>query len=133
MITLIEGLPNGIIGFEASGEVSADDYRRTLDPVVEQATSGGAKVRALAVLGADVDYKTGAMLEDARLGLKDWSAWERIAIVSDDHRLREAIHLLGWMVPGEVRVFPADQREAAVTWLAAQDRPTHSTGSAALG
>jgi hypothetical protein len=117
VITLIEGLPAGIIGFEASGEVSADDYRRTLDPLVKEATSSGAKVRALAVLGTDVDYKSGAMLEDARLGLKNWSAWERIAIVSDDHRLRETIHLLGWMVPGEVRAFSAGARGDAVSWL----------------
>ena len=29
MITLIPGLPAGIIGFEASGEVSTEDYRQT--------------------------------------------------------------------------------------------------------
>jgi hypothetical protein len=119
VITIIEGLPAGIIGFEASGEVSSEDYRQTLDPLVDQAMSSGARVRALAVLGTDVDYRSGAMLEDARLGLKNWSAWERIAIVSDDRRLREAIHLLGWMVPGEVRVFAVDARPDAVAWLAA--------------
>jgi hypothetical protein len=118
VITVIEGLPAGIVGFEASGEVSAEDYRQTLDPLVEQVTSSGAKVRALAVLGTDVGYKSGAMLEDAKLGLKEWSAWERIAIVSDDHRLREAIHLLGWMVPGDVAVFGEEQRGDAIDWLA---------------
>jgi hypothetical protein len=117
VITVIEDLPAGIIGFEASGEVSAEDYRGTLDPLVERATSSGTKVRALAVLGSDVDYKSGAMLEDAKLGLRNWSAWERVAIVSDDGRLREAIHLLGWMVPGEVQVFPADRRADAIAWL----------------
>ena len=86
MISIISDLPAGIVGFEASGEVSAEDYRQALDPLVEQATSGGAKVRALALLGADVSYKGGAMLEDARLGLHEWSAWERIAIVSDDRQ-----------------------------------------------
>jgi hypothetical protein len=120
MITVIPGLPAGIIGFEASGDVSTEDYRQTLDPVVEQAASGGARVRALAVLGPDLrGYEGGAMLEDARLGLRMWSAWERIALVTDDHRLREAIHFLGWMVPGEVRVYATDQRADAVAWLAA--------------
>jgi hypothetical protein len=117
MINLISDLPAGIIGFEASGEVTADDYRQTLDPVVEQATAGGRKVRALAVLGPDLGYKGGAVLEDARLGLRNWSAWERIAIVSDDHRLREAIHLLGWMLPGDVAVFASHRRDDAIAWL----------------
>jgi hypothetical protein len=117
VIDVIPDLPTGIVGFEANGEVTADDYRQILDPLVEQATSGGAKVRALAVLGPVVGYKGGSMLEDAKLGLRNWSAWERIAIVSDDGRLREAIHLLGWMVPGEVRVFPSDGRNRAIAWL----------------
>jgi hypothetical protein len=120
MITIIPDLPDGILGFEASGEVTADDYRLTLDPLVAQATAGGAKVRALAVLGPDLrGYKGGAALEDAKLGLRSWSSWERIALVTDDGRLREAVHLLGWMLPGDVAVFPTDQRAEAVAWLSA--------------
>jgi hypothetical protein len=120
MITTISELPSGIVGFEASGEVTADDYRRTLDPLVEQATASGAKIRALAVLGPDLrGYKGGAVLEDAKLGLKSWSSWERIALVTDDGHVREAVHLLGWMLPGDVAVFPIDQRAAAIAWLSA--------------
>jgi hypothetical protein len=120
MISVITGLPAGILGFEASGEITAEDYRVTLDPLVAQARSSGAKVRVLAVLGSDVSYKGGAMLEDAKLGLRDWSAWDRIGVVNDDHRLREAVRLLGWIVPGDVRVFPSDQRPEAIAWLSGE-------------
>lgn len=118
MITLIPDLPDGIVGFEVSGEVTAADYRQTLDPLIEEATAGGKQVRALAVLGPELrGYEAGAILEDARLGLREWSSWERIALVTDDGRLREAVHLLGWMLPGVVRVFPTDQRADAIAWL----------------
>jgi hypothetical protein len=121
MIRVIDDLPQGIVGFEASDEVSADDYRQALDPLVERATAGGGKVHLLAVLGPGLrGVSTGAMLEDARLGLRNWSAWERIAIVTDEHRLKEAIHLLGWLLPGEVAVFSPDQRAGAIGWLSAE-------------
>jgi len=120
VVKVIPDLPAGIVGFEASDEATAQDYRETLEPLIGQAAKDGAKVRVLAVLGPDLrGYEGGAMLEDAKLGLSAWSSWERIAVVSDDHRLREAIHFLGWMLPGEVAVFPMGERAKATDWLRA--------------
>jgi hypothetical protein len=45
MIRIIGDLA-GIVGFEASGEVSAEDYRQALEALPGRATSGSAGSRA---------------------------------------------------------------------------------------
>ena len=120
MLTVIPDLPAGVVGVEAEGQVTAGDYEQVLVPAVDaarKATPEG-KVRMLYVLGSDFPgYTTGAAWEDAKLGLGQIRAWERIAIVSDADWLRRAVHGLGWMMPGEVQVFGMDERDAARTWV----------------
>ena len=41
MIEPLEGLPSGVIGFEAIGEVEASDYTGVLAPAVEAAAIPG--------------------------------------------------------------------------------------------
>ena len=86
-----------------------------LEPAVEAA---GSRVRLLYVLGHDFpDYTAGAAWEDAKLGLGHLRAWERIAIVGDADWLRHAIHGLGWIMPGEVKIFGTDELDSAREWV----------------
>jgi hypothetical protein len=120
MLKLISNLPASVVGVEAQGRVTATDYEQVLTPAVdtaEQAAVDG-KVRLLYVLGSDFpDYTAGAAWEDAKLGLGRLRSWERIAIVSDAEWLRRAIHGLGWMMPGEVRVFGTTEANEARAWV----------------
>jgi hypothetical protein len=120
MLKLISNLPASVVGVEAQGRVTATDYEQVLTPAVdtaEQAAVDG-KVRLLYVLGSDFpDYTAGAAWEDAKLGLGRIRSWERIAIVSDAEWLRRAIHGLGWMMPGEVRVFGTTEANEARAWV----------------
>jgi hypothetical protein len=114
----IPGLPQGIIGFEASGRVGTDDYRRVLDPILESAATSGRTLRLVAVISDDASFDAGALLEDARMGLKTWSAWERIALVSDRSAIRDGVGLLGWAFPSAVKVFPSGELAEAIEWAA---------------
>jgi hypothetical protein len=115
MLSLIEGLPEAVVGVEAHGKVTAEDYEQVLRPAVD---AGGGKVRLLYVLGHDFpDYTAGAAWEDAKLGLGHMRSWERIAIVSDADWLRHAIHGLGWLMPGEVRIFGLAELDDARGWV----------------
>ncbi len=120
MLKLIQDLPQGVVGVEAQGQVSASDYEQVLVPAVDAAreAAGDGKVRLLYVLGSDFpDYTAGAAWEDAKLGLGRIRSWERIAIVSDAEWLRRAIHGLGWMMPGEVKVFGMGEADNARAWV----------------
>ena len=119
MLTLLSDLPEGVIGVEAQGEVTAEDYEQVLRPAVEAAMAAGdGRVRLLYVLGHEFpDYSAGAAWEDTKLGLGHLRSWERIAIVSDAEWLRRAIHGLGWIMPGEVRIFGLDKLDSARDWV----------------
>ena len=121
MLSLIPDLPPGVVGVEAHGEVSADDYEQVLVPAVEaaHAAAPGGKVRILYVFEGKPDLSTGAAWQDARLGLRHVRDWERIAVVSDADWLRRAIHGLAWMIPGDVRVFGTTELDAARSWVTA--------------
>jgi hypothetical protein len=120
MINRMTGLPSNVVGIEAVGHVSGEDYRGVLEPAVEEALQQHEKLRLLYVLGEQFDgYSAGAAWEDTKLGIGRWSAWERIAVVSDRGWIRDAVKALAWMLPGDVRVFALDARDEALDWVTA--------------
>jgi hypothetical protein len=120
MLTLIPDLPPAVVGVEASGKVTAQDYEQVLVPAVEaaHAATPEGKVRLLYVLGHELpDYSAGAAWEDAKLGLGRLREWERIAVVGDTGWVRHAIHGLGWVLPGDVKAFATADLDAARAWV----------------
>ena len=119
MIKQIKGLPNNILGFEAIGTVTGEDYETVLIPAVEAKLKEFSKVRMIYQLGSDFSgYDMEAMLDDAKIGFKHFKAWEKIAVVSDIDWIRSAVHLLGFAIPGHVRIFKNDELADAKKWLA---------------
>ncbi len=57
-------------------------------------------------------------MEDAKLGLKEPGAREKIAIVSDKDWLKRSVRAPGWMMPGEVRLFDVVELRDAKEWAA---------------
>jgi hypothetical protein len=120
MLTLIADLPPGVVGVEAQGKVTSEEYEGVLVPAVEAAKSESAdgRVSVLYVLGHDFpDYSAGAAWEDSKLGLGHLRSWRRIAVVTDADWLHHAIHGLGWLMPGEVKVFRPQHADDARAWV----------------
>jgi hypothetical protein len=121
MIKVIEDMPEGTIGFEASGKVTDDDYETVLVPAVRAALEKG-EVRLLYVLPDGTEYSPGAMWADTKLWAGHLRGWKRVAIVSDADWLENAIKAFGWMMPGKVRVFDDDDEVPdAKAWLVSDD------------
>ena len=120
MLTLLENLPETVLGVEATGKVTDDDYEQVLVPAVHALRAKHERIRFIYVVGKDFDgWSTGAMWEDAKLGLKDPRAWEKVAVVSDKDWLKHTVKAFGWMIPGEVRSFGLDKLDEAKRWAAA--------------
>jgi hypothetical protein len=118
MIDLIGGLPDSVLGLEAKGEVTGEDYERVLIPALESKLGRHKKIRLLYVLGSEFDgYSAGAIWEDTRVGMSHPLSWERIAVVTDDDSYRRLVRGFGFMVPGEVRVFAGSELDAARAWV----------------
>jgi len=118
MITELSGLPPGVIGFEATGKLRAEDYRDVVLPALERAAAGG-EVRFVVVLSEFQGMSGGALWQDLKVGVEHFRAWKRIAVVTDIEWVGYMLTLFGWMTPGEVRHFPLAQRDEAIAWAAA--------------
>jgi hypothetical protein len=120
MIQIDESAPAGVVIAEASGRVTAGDYAELLMPAIETAAASAERIRFLYVLGADFDgYEGGAAMDDARLGIEHWSSFERIALVTDHDAYRGFARVFGFLMPGEVRVYPLADVSEARSWITA--------------
>jgi hypothetical protein len=130
MLRPLPDLPTGVIGFEAVGEVHADDYRDVLRPAIVAAAEAGG-VRMVYVLGSEfTGYSAGAGWEDTKLGIEHVRAWERVAVVTDIEWVEHLVGGFSWMVPGELRRFALTDLAPAVQWVSGQEAPVE-TGAAA--
>lgn len=118
MIEVITDLPDRVLGVKASGEVTANDYKTVLVPAIEEKLSKQTKVRLLYVIGDGFKgYSGGAAWEDAKVGMKHLTSFERIAVVTDVDWIETMIKAFGFALPGEVRVFDDDDLSEARGWI----------------
>jgi hypothetical protein len=118
MIELMSGLPDNVLGLSASGEVTAQDYERTLIPAIEERIKRHGKVRVLYHLGpAFTGYSMGAMWDDAKVGMSHLFDFEKIAVVTDVDWCRHAVRLFGLLIPCPVKLFANADLAAAKAWV----------------
>ncbi len=118
MIERIPGLPENVLGFAASGRVTADDYESVLIPAVESVLAHREKVRFLYHIGKGCSgFEAGAMWDDAKVGLRHLASWERVAVVTDIEWIRAAVKVFGILMPGHVRVFHNSELDQAMRWV----------------
>jgi hypothetical protein len=123
VIKLIEGLPDGVVGIEAVGEVTADDYSSVAYPAVKDALARHKKISLLHVLDERfTGYEAGGGWADAKLGALHAFSWRRIAVVTDLHHVRNQVKRVGWAIPSEMRLFSNAQRTEALGWVSADSR-----------
>jgi SpoIIAA-like len=118
MIKELGDMPAGVIGFEATGTMRAEDYRDVVLPALERAAAGGV-VRFVVVIPEFHGMSGGAVWQDLKAGIGHLRAWKRIALVTDIDWMSHVTTLAGLMSPGEIRNFPLAQRAEAIAWAAA--------------
>ncbi len=118
MIEMIPALPDNVVGFVAKGEVTREDYENTIDPAVERALEQHDKIRLLYVLGAGfTGCSPGAMWADGKIGMKHFTRWERMAVVTDKDWIRHTIESVGWLMPAKLRTFHVSEEADASEWV----------------
>jgi hypothetical protein len=120
LIKELTDLPSGVIGFEASGKLQAEDYRDVLLPALERTAAEGGGIRCVIVITNFDGLSAGALWQDLRMGVEHLRAWKRIALVTDIEWMTHMTALFGWMTPGEVKHFPPAERTAAIAWAAGE-------------
>jgi hypothetical protein len=124
MLKPLEGLPDGVIGFEADGEIKATDYQDVLLPAVRGVWDRGDDVRMVLVFPTWDGISSGAGWQDIKMGFENLRRWKRIALVTDLDWMITVASLFGWMTPGELKRFPLAERDVAISWAAGgRDQP----------
>jgi len=115
---MIKGLPHDVLALRACGIITAQDYTDTLEPLVEGMLREHDRIKVLLVLDeAFQSYTGGALWDDAKLGLRHFRSFSRVALVTDHDWVRRAILALSPLSLARVRVFPMVELEAAREWI----------------
>ncbi len=122
MFKLMEDLPPDVLGIEATGKVTHEDYQNILIPKAEAMIAKGP-VKLLYVAGEGFEgYELEALWDDGAFGVKHWHDFIRVAVVADQAWLRAAVTLFKPLFPGEVRLFKLHDLPGARTWITSAEK-----------
>lgn len=123
MITLMENLPDHVIGIEVSDKLRSEDYIDILVPLVNERLASHDKLDLLVHFqGEWQGMDPAAAWEDMRLALGKLGHWARAAVVSDIGWMATSIKMFRLFWPGELRHFPASQLDEARDWVCERER-----------
>jgi len=123
MIHQINNLPENIVGFTASGEVTKDDFLLNVMPQVQSLINKTGKLNYLLVLETSVkNFTFGAWVEDAIMGIKHLVKWNKAAIVTDVEAIRNFTILFSKIIPGEFKGFEHSDLQHAIDWVSKEDK-----------
>lgn len=119
MITLIPDVPENVAAFRASGEITKEDFETLVMPHVAAKVNTFNELNYLLLLDTDLDkFTVGAWMQDAFLGLKNLTKWNRAAIVTDKDAVKKFTDAFSVVMPGEFRGFGKEDLSNAIFWCA---------------
>ncbi|MCF7832466.1 MAG: STAS/SEC14 domain-containing protein [Candidatus Marinimicrobia bacterium] len=118
MIELMKGLPDNVLGLNAIGELTAEDYKTVVMPAVAEKVGLYKKIRLIYVIGKEYkNFSIGAMFDDMKTGFSHLAIWEKVAIVTNIKWIVDGVRLWGFTVHGHFKVFSTDQIGQAREWI----------------
>jgi hypothetical protein len=120
MIEPLTNFPNNVVAFVCRGRVTRADYDAVLVPAVMDALKKHDKVRLYYETSADfAGIDAGAVWEDFKVGMEHFTRWERVAVVTDVDWIKHTMQFFSFMMPGEMKIFPASDAAKARQWIVA--------------
>ena len=111
-------LPDNVLGVSAEDKITGTDYETVLIPAVEKKFQAYKKIRMLYQLGSNfTGFDLNAMLDDAKIGMKHLSSWEKIALVSDHELVNTFAKFFGYKLSCEIRIYKNSELDEAKKWI----------------
>lgn len=118
MIEIIKDVPDHVAAFRATGAVSKEDYDNVLIPQIENLLKRLGHINFLLVLDTSLsNFTISAMLKDLGIGLKHYTKWNKMAVVSDSSTINHFTDFFSYLVPGKAKGFEPSQLEEAKAWV----------------
>ena len=119
MLQLMNDVPAHVVGIRALGNVTKEDYETTFVPAIERAAKNG-EINFIMVFETDLSNITyGAWMQDAKMSIKHFGKWNKVAIVSDQKYVEKLAYIFNYLSPAEAKGFPVSDIEIAKAWVAA--------------
>jgi len=123
MIGVLPDLPPNVAGFRASGDVTKEDFEKVLFPEVKKHIALAGKLNFVFYVDTPLkNFSMGAWVRDIWLGIKQFTSWRKIAIISDVEKIRNFTDNISFLLPGEYKGFPVAQLEDAIRWAATEEQ-----------
>ncbi|MXS70398.1 STAS/SEC14 domain-containing protein [Flavobacteriaceae bacterium W22] len=117
MITIINDAPENVAAFCATGEITKEDFENIVIPRVKKKVEQFNELNYLLYLDTDLgNFTAGAWLQDALLGIKNLTRWNRAAIVTDKEGVQNFTEIFSVLMPGEFKSFPKKNLYNALFW-----------------
>ncbi|CAM3659312.1 STAS/SEC14 domain-containing protein [Mucilaginibacter galii] len=119
MLQFINDLPDDIVGIHAVGEVTKEDIDTALIPRLDDLVKRQGEINYLLVLETNAqNFTAGAWFEDVKVGLKHFTKWKKVAVVTDQKSVEWFTNnVFKLLIPGKAQGFPLDKLEDAVRWI----------------
>ena len=116
MIQQIHNLPDNMVGFRSSGEVTKEDFEIVHEKVAKLVEKTDKLNYLLYLEDSPAGFTVGAWMSDALLGIKNITKWNRAAIISDSETIDKITAVFSKVMPGEFKVFQKNDLERAIDW-----------------
>lgn len=120
MLQLLTDMPAHVVGVKATGNVTKEDVDNVLIPALDELVERTGDINYLLLLETDLgNWDIGAWLSDAKAGIKHFSKWKKIAVVSDKEGVNKFTDMFTVAIPGEAKGYKISELEEAKRWVAA--------------
>lgn len=117
MVKILEGLPENVAAFRASGTVIGKDYDTVINPRVLEVYKKHVKINYLMHIETSLhSFTAQAWMKDAILGFVYLTEWRKVAIVHGEG-VKRFTGLFGKLLPGRYRGFSPDELQDAIDWV----------------
>lgn len=116
MIEKISGLPVNMVGFRTEGEVVKEDFEFVSKEVRSLVDKTGKLNYLLFLDNSPKDFTFSAWIQDALLGIKNLTKWNRAAIVTDSETVIKFTSIFSKLMPGEFMGFRKKEYQSAIDW-----------------
>ena len=118
MISISPESRDNILVLSATGKLTDRDYKEVLIPRLEAIIRIHGKARLLLDMGDEFHgWEAAAAWDDARFGLAHRNDFERMGVVGGPKWVEWAMKIGALAVSGEIKSFPAGERDQALHWI----------------
>ncbi|MGI9527413.1 MAG: STAS/SEC14 domain-containing protein [Weeksellaceae bacterium] len=119
MITKLDTSFTNIVSFEFTDKIYKEDFETTVFPAIKDLKEKQDEINMVYIINTDLkNFTTEAWLQDALLGLKNLTKFNRVAIVTASDNVQTFTELFSKVIPGEFKGFEMSEREKAMKWVA---------------